>query len=193
MGSLGPLYRVRRRAARDLPPLSCLSIAKANLREEGTGARYRLPHDPALVSGRGRHDNLSEALCLGRRALRRVLIGVILAGIVSLGHHRQPVGANGIYPRVLTYYTPAVCAQAQCWTYSGVSAWVVPGAAACGWSFPLWTRLRFEDTDVIVTCIDRGAAWHFYSTEVDLFVRDRAEGEWLVWYLGGRAVEVVWD
>jgi hypothetical protein len=98
---------------------------------------------------------------------------------------------DGIRPRALTYYEPSICWDAACTTASGWPAFVVEGAAACGAAFPLWTRLRFEGTDYVATCIDRGAPWHFYSTEVDLFVRSHAEGRWLVDWLDGRTVEVL--
>lgn len=123
-----------------------------------------------------------------RRFLRIVLVAVLyLLAYVE----PQEVGGAGVYPRSLTYYLPSVCWDARCTTASGWSAYSITGAAACGAAFPLWTRLRFEGTEEVVTCIDRGASWHFYSTEVDLFVRSRTEGEWLVWWLWGRAVEVV--
>lgn len=127
------------------------------------------------------------------RRIRRFLL-LTLAVVLFFAVHLRPVAGSDAYDvRALTYYLPNVCWDSGCTTYSGWSAYSIKGAAACGAAFPLWARLHFQGTDFTATCIDRGAAWHFSSTEVDLFVRDSSEGEWLMWYLWGRAVEVVWD
>jgi hypothetical protein len=142
------------------------------------------------VPGPGGNDTVPEAVYLRSREVRRLLSAAALVAAFFLVHVESS-GGSGIYPRALTWYDSSVCWDARCTTASGWSAWSIEGAAACGAAFPLWTRLRFEGTDFVATCIDRGAAWHFYSTEVDLFVRSHAEGRWLVDWLDGRMVEVL--